>query len=146
MLEGKDIPMIKAIVKYNLNNRKSDILGRFIGGQFTNYASLGGRYGNKKISNKIKNPVKVSNFIISSYGAAIKAVGEGNDSIEETIQSILTGDAKHLPANYDKPEDKLFNEDEKELYIKTGYCTYGCAVFITDRSKGSQYKRILLKT
>ena len=48
MLQGKPAPLLSGIVKYNLKYRKADIAGKLVGGQFTNYASMGGRFGNKR--------------------------------------------------------------------------------------------------
>jgi len=64
---SKDI-LYKALI-YNLKYRKADILGRFAGGAFTNYASTGGRAGNKKLPKNSKRVISLSNFVLASYGA-----------------------------------------------------------------------------
>ena len=100
MLQGEPSPLLSSIVRYNLKYRKADIAGRLVGGQFTNYASMGGRFGNKRLPKGVKLPVGAANFIIASYGAAIKAVVEGHRKAEAVIQSILTGSPEHLPDSY----------------------------------------------
>jgi hypothetical protein len=50
LVSGRDAPMLYAIVRYYLKHRKADIVGRLAGGAFTNYASTGGRLGNKSLS------------------------------------------------------------------------------------------------
>jgi len=53
-LNGEPMPIITNIIKYNIKHRKADILGRFTGGAFTNYASTGGRMGNKALPTSAK--------------------------------------------------------------------------------------------
>ncbi len=81
-LEGEEIPLLAAIVRYNLKYRKADILGRLAGGRFTNYASMGGRFGSQRLSNFAKFTGGATNFGIASYGAAIKAITNGYGSLE----------------------------------------------------------------
>ena len=116
MLQGKPAPLLSGIVKYNLKHRKADIAGRLVGGQFTNYASMGGRFGNKRLPKSVKLPVGASNFILASYGAAIKAVVEGHKNAEAVIQSILTGHPEHLPKNYHSDSNTPFTEEETRLH------------------------------
>lgn len=116
MLQGKPAPLLSGIVKYNLKYRKADIAGRLVGGQFTNYASMGGRFGNKRLPKSVKLPVGAANFILASYGAAIKAVVEGHRNAEAVIQSILTGHPEHLPKNYRSDSNAPLTENETQLY------------------------------
>jgi len=114
-LEGDSTPIISDIVRYNLKHHKADILGRFIGGAFTNYASSGGRFGNKRISSNFKKIRTVTNLGIASYGAAIKAIINGNNSLKEVIQSVITGNPDHLSNNYNKKNDEPLTKEEIEL-------------------------------
>lgn len=107
--------LIMSIFKYNLKHRKADIMGRLSGGVFTNFASAGGLAGNR-ISKKFKNvnrTRKVLNFVIASYGAAIKAIAEGEKTIGPIIQSIITGTAEKLPPSYHKFNTMVLSHEEK---------------------------------
>lgn len=115
LLKGEDIPMLSAIVRYNLKYRKADIAGRLAGGAFTNYASTGGRLGNKSLSKNAKRVRTVANLGIASYGAAIKAIAEGRKTIEAVIQSILTGHPEHLPDNYRNDGGAAVSSEETKL-------------------------------
>lgn len=120
-IKGDNAPLLSAIVRYNLKHRKADIIGRLLGGTFTNYASTGGRLGRKHLANAgktgtvIKVTAAFTNFGIASYGAAIKAVGEGAKTVEAVIQSILTGRAEHLPQNYRSHSDAPASNEEGAL-------------------------------
>lgn len=114
-MQGKPAPLLSGIVRYNLKYRKADIAGRLVGGQFTNYASMGGRFGNKRLPKNVKLPVGAANFIIASYGAAIKAVVEGHRNAEAVIQSILTGRPEHLPNNYGGDSNAPLTQEEDQL-------------------------------
>ncbi|MGH1487724.1 MAG: hypothetical protein ACRBCI_16050 [Cellvibrionaceae bacterium] len=109
---GKDI--ILSVVKYNLKHRKSDMAGRLAGGAFTNYASTGGRAG-KRIPKGLKYPINLSNFILASYGAAIKAMASGHRNLESVIQSILTGRPESLQKLPLQSSGELSPEEEKLL-------------------------------
>lgn len=100
MVHGEPVPLLSAIVRYNLKHRKADIIGRFLGGAFTNYASMGGRLGQKHLPKTAKHIGTVTNLGIASYGAAIKAVGGGPRTLEAVVQSVLTGSPEHLPPSY----------------------------------------------
>jgi len=116
LIKGEDAPMLSAIVRFNWNHRKADILGRMLGSKFTNYASTGGRMGRKRISKGTIYSVNITNVAISSYGAAIKALVEGKTGLEEVVQSILTGSADNLPKNYNSKKIKAKpSEEEKDL-------------------------------
>lgn len=106
--------LYKALV-YNLKYRKADILGRFAGGAFTNYASAGGRLGNKKFPKNAKRTINLSNFVLASYGASIKSVASGHRKIEHVIQSILTG-RPNGPAPYPNIFGYRLSEKELEIY------------------------------
>lgn len=121
-LKGQDVPLLSAIVRYNLKHRKSDIAGRLLGGAFTNYATTGGRLGNKALANAgkaarrtIKVTAAFTNFGIASYGAAIKALAQGHKSLEAIIQSVLTGRPEHLPAGYRSDNGAAHTTDEQKL-------------------------------
>ncbi len=115
VLNDKNRDMLLEIVKYNWSNRKADISGRFLGGMFTNYTVMGGRLRKAPLPKKLKYPIKATNAILASYGAAIKAMTEGHESIEPIIQSILTGNAEHLPDNYDSNESTPPSKQEVEI-------------------------------
>lgn len=107
--------LLKAL-KYNLKYKKADILGRFAGGVFTNYASKGGRAGGQKINANVGRAINLSNFVLASYGACIKAVGTGHKRPEHIIQSVLTG-RPNGPVPYPNAGTKL-SSDERDLLIK----------------------------
>lgn len=113
-LHGDSMPIITTIVKYNIKHRKADILGRLTGGAFTNYASTGGRMGNKALPNSAKVVRTVTNLGLASYGAAIQAVVKGHKNIEAIIQSILTGQPEQLPPNIKNMGDLPLNEEEQK--------------------------------
>ncbi len=110
--------IIYKIFSYNVQYRKADILGRLVGGVFTNYASSGGRAGNKKLPINAKRVINLSNFILASYGAAIKAVATGNNNVESIIQSILTGHPNG-PSRY--PSAPTYNLTLKEADMYEGF-------------------------
>jgi hypothetical protein len=107
--------LLKAL-KYNLKYKKADILGRFSGGVFTNYASKGGRVGGQKVNANVGRAINLSNFVLASYGACIKAVGTGHKKSEHIIQSVLTGHPNG-PVPYPNSYVKL-SKEERELLIK----------------------------
>lgn len=97
LAEGKPSPILAAIVKYNVINRKADIAGRLSGGVFTNYASTGGRFGNRRISPTAKRLRATTNLVIASYGAAIKAIAKGMKTPSAIAQAIMTGEPENVP-------------------------------------------------
>lgn len=99
-LKGGDAPILAAVVRYNLRFRKADVLGRFAGGQFTNYASTGGRFGERRLGHLGKGVRLLTNLTLASYGAAIKAIVKGHRDVEAIIQSVLTGQPQDLPSGY----------------------------------------------
>ena len=113
--KGESVPLLSTIVRYNVKYRKADIAGRLLGSNFTNYASTGGRFGNQRLSKGGKVARAATNFGIASYGAAIKAVGQGLKSVEAVIQSILTGHPEHLPPGYRIDSDAPLSKEELEL-------------------------------
>lgn len=125
LLHGGDMPMLSAIIRYNMKYRKADIAGRLAGGTFTNYASTGGRLGNKILAKagkatriSVKGIRMFTNFGFASYGAAIKALAQGHKTLEAIIQSILTGRPEHLPANYRSDSETALTQEEQELLEK----------------------------
>ncbi|MFC4258868.1 hypothetical protein ACFOZ5_07470 [Marinobacter lacisalsi] len=103
------------VVRFSLKYRKADLTGRMHGGLFTNYASTGGRIGAGRLNRKVKVPVAITNFVIASFGGAIKAIAENHDSADQILLSILTGEAGPLPDGYyslaeNSPEDALAQE------------------------------------
>lgn len=99
-IQGENTPMLSAIVRFNLEHRKADIMGRLTGGQFTNYAIRGGRLGSKQLSISSKAGVAMTNAGIAGYGAAIKALVEGHTTLDSIVQAILTGKPETLPDTY----------------------------------------------
>lgn len=115
-LQGQNTPILNQIIDYNFKNRKADIAGRLAGGTFTNYASTGGRLGNKRLGMRGKSVRTATNFTIASYGAAIKAIKEGHRAKGAIIQSILTGRSNVGPSgqrNFE--EDPLTDEERKTV-------------------------------
>lgn len=100
VLNGEGSQLLSAIVRYNIKYRKADIVGRMLGGGFTNYASTGGRFGERRLSKPEKTGRWATNFAIASYGASIKAVAEGYRSADAVVQAILTGRPERLPPQY----------------------------------------------
>lgn len=115
LLKGEDMPLLSDIVRYNLKYRKADIIGRFTGGTFTDFASTGGRFGAKRLSKTEKRIRGYTNFGIASYGAAIKALAEEHKTLEAIIQSVLTGCPEHLPNGYRSDNSKPLSDEEGEL-------------------------------
>lgn len=119
LLKGEDMPMLSAIVRYNLKYRKADIAGRFAGGAFTDYASMGGRLGSKRLSKNAKRIGRYTNLGIASYGAATKALVQGHKSLEAIVQSILTGRPEHIPTSYRSDSSTAPpTQEEQELLDK----------------------------
>lgn len=98
--DGGDMPILSAVVRYNLKYRKADITGRFAGGFFTNYASTGGRFGNQRLSSRVKLARGFTNFGIASYGASVRSVATGHRKLEEIIQAVVTGRPEPLPPSF----------------------------------------------
>jgi hypothetical protein len=90
------------------------MVGRLAGGAFTNYASTGGRAG-KRIPKGLKYPINLSNLILASYGAAIKAMASGHGNLESVIQSILTGRPESLQRSQLQSTGELSPEEERLL-------------------------------
>lgn len=112
---NKDI--LYRVLVYNLKYRKADILGRLAGGAFTNYASTGGKIGNRSLPKNVSRTVSLSIFLLASYGASIKAVATGQNKIEHVIQSILTGHPSG-PTPYPSTLDHKLSEEEIGIYNK----------------------------
>lgn len=106
--------ILSKIVRYNLEYKKADISGRIAGGAFTNYASMGGRFG-KNVNKNIKRSASLTNFVIASYGAAIKAMASGEGNLESVIQSILTGRPETLPIGLINTLKPSQNKEEMQL-------------------------------
>lgn len=111
VLKGDGSTLLSAIVRYNLKYRKADIVGRMLGGGFTNYASTGGRFGERRLSKPAKAGRWATNFAIASYGASIKAVAEGYRSADAIVQAILTGRPERLPAQHLRLQGNLTDEE-----------------------------------
>lgn len=112
---GSSAPILEAIVRYNLKHRKADIVGRFSGGVFTNYASTGGRFGNARLSPTAKRVRAVTNLSIASYGAAIKAIAEGMRTYQAVVQAILTGKPEEIKLNKSMNGAGLSSEESEVL-------------------------------
>lgn len=114
-LKGESAPIVRAIVRYNMKHRKADISGRLAGGTFTNYASMGGRFGSRRLSGYTKFGVGATNLGIASYGAAIKAVAEGYRTLDAVIQAALTGRAEKLPKGLNLHVDVSQDQEERAI-------------------------------
>lgn len=112
-----DTNLLYRAVAYNLEHRKADILGRFAGGAFTNFASSGGRMGNRSIPKRAITVISTSNFLLASYGASVKAVASGHRCAEAVIQSFLTGDPSG-PSVYPNANRDNLSIAELELFEK----------------------------
>jgi hypothetical protein len=112
---NKDI--VYRIFVFNLKHRKADVLGRLAGGVFTNYATSGGSIGKKILPRSAKISVTLSNFLLSSYGAAIKSIIENGRTIEDIIQSILTGQ-RNESSTYPDASNHELSEEEIGIYSK----------------------------
>lgn len=106
---------LEKIIKYNLQYRKADIVGRFIGGQFTNYTTNRIMIDKFGVTRKAKLPVSMSNFVVASYGAAIKAIIENHKSGEAIVQAILTGNPEELPSNIQINIEQRPSKEEEEI-------------------------------
>lgn len=91
---------LSAVVRYNLKHRKAEMLGRFTGGQFTNYASTGGRYGARRMGTRAKLVRAPTNFALATYGSMIQALANGHKRLESLLQAALTGHASDFPTSY----------------------------------------------
>ncbi len=92
---------MKRAIKFNLKYRKADIAGRFHGSLFTNYSSTGGRKG-AKLPRISKWSVKITNFTIASFGAAIQSIANGQKEPDAIINSIITGRSERVPHHISK--------------------------------------------
>lgn len=115
LVRDGEAPILAAVVRYNLSVRKADILGRFAGGQFTNYASTGGRMGERRLGHLGKGVRLLTNLTIASYGAAIKAVVTGHRKVEAIIQSVLTGRPQDLPSGFGNAKITVTAEERAVL-------------------------------
>jgi len=91
--------LIMLTVRFNIKYRKANISGRFHGGMFTNYASMGGRFG-RGLSRGMKWSGRLTNFTIASFGAAIQAIAKDFKSTDAILNSIITGKPERLPYQY----------------------------------------------
>ncbi len=88
----KTLQVIEFYAKNKLSSDKAGAIGRLLGGVFTNYATT-------RIPGMKKNPfskktitgIKMANFIVASYGAAIFAIAKGSRKFEDIISMIITG-------------------------------------------------------
>lgn len=92
--------LIREAVRFNLKYRKADIAGRFHGGVFTNYVSMGGRHASVGTRRSLKWAGRITNFTIASFGAAIQAVVAKLKSEDDILNAIITGKADPVPAGY----------------------------------------------
>jgi len=132
---GEETPLLSFVVQYNLRHRKADIAGRFAGGKFTNYASMGGRWGSRRLPFSAKLSGAVTNWGIASYGAGIKAIAKGYRSIEAVIQSVLTGRPEELPSDYAACGYPPLNDKEQEV-VEELYALFFEVVNLTQLSPG----------
>jgi len=68
-----------------------EFYGRIGGGFFTNYASTGGRFGNKVLGRKGKMLRTTVNFKLANSGAAVLSVKYGGRDIVSVFDAMLTG-------------------------------------------------------
>ena len=95
----KEAPITSSVIAYCKKHHKAEFSGRLLGGLFTNFASTGGRAGKKVIPTSGHIAIGLTNFLVASYGAAIKAVGNGMHSQESILQAILIGQATNPVIN-----------------------------------------------
>lgn len=115
--DNADDKVLYKALAYNLKHRKADVLGRFAGGIFTNYASTGGKLGAKKLHKNTTRTINLSNFVIATYGAAIKSVAGGHKNIEHVMQSVLTG-RLNGPVPYPKVDNYKLSKKGLDIYEK----------------------------
>lgn len=92
--------LVVEAVRFNLNYRKADIAGRFHGGFFTNYASMGGRRGAAATAQSVKWSARITNLTVASFGAAIGAIAANRKTEEDILNAIITGKPEALPSRY----------------------------------------------
>lgn len=92
--------LILEAVRFNLQYRKADITGRFHGGLFTNYASMGGRRGVTATTHGLKWAGRITNLTVASFGAAIGAIAASRNTAEDILNAIITGSSEALPDHY----------------------------------------------
>lgn len=102
-------------VRFNLRYRKADITGRFHGGLFTNYASMGGRRGAAATGQGLKWAARITNLTVASFGAAIGAIAAGRKTPEDVINAIVTGKTEALPVRYKELAQQTPIESTAEL-------------------------------
>ena len=76
---------------------------------------MGGRFGRQRLSKHVKFAGGATNFGIASYGAAIKALAEGYESLEAIIQAILTGRPEDFPNSYNDIDTALTKDEQEAL-------------------------------
>lgn len=114
-LKGQSMPIITALIRYNMKYKKADMLGRVAGGMFTSYGITGGRLGSKSLSGKAKLGKNFTIFLVSSYGAAIKAAATGQATLQTLIQSILTGSPTRVPYSAFLNAEGNLSQEEQEI-------------------------------
>lgn len=107
--------LIVEAVRFNLQYRKADIAGRFHGGLFTNYASMGGRHGSSATGHGLKWAGRITNLTIASFGAAIGAIAANRETAEDILNAIITGKTEALPARYEALAERVSAEATDEL-------------------------------
>src|SRR5690606_30211322 len=109
--------LISEAVRFNLKHRKADITGRFHGGLFTNYASMGGRRGAGIPGQSIKWAGRITNLTIASFGATIAAIAANRKTAEDILNAIITGKTQPLPAGYKTLAKNSSDPATRELEI-----------------------------
>ena len=104
---GEDTELLSQIIRYAVKYHSALIAGRFAGGGFTTYATMGGRWGGRQrasLSAQARMGTAISvgltNFALASYGAAIMAVGLGRSELRDILFSILTGSTETIPPHF----------------------------------------------
>lgn len=112
--EQSDTLIIEA-VRFNLQYRKADIIGRFHGGLFTNYASMGGRRGAAATGRGLKWAGRITNLTVASFAAAIGAIAANRKTAEDILNAIITGKTEALPARYNALAQQASAESTGEI-------------------------------
>ena len=107
--------LILEAVRFNIRYRKADITGRFHGGLFTNYASMGGRRGAAATGHGLKWAGRITNLTVASFGAAIGAIAAGRSTPEDMLNAIITGKTEALPVRYKEFAQQTPTESTAEL-------------------------------
>lgn len=133
---GGNAPVLTGVVAYSLGYKKANMLGRLAGGEFTNLASAGGRFGVRRLSTMFRRGQGLTNFVIASYGAAVKGVAMGYRTSDALVHAILTGQPAQLPPEYFQVPEGTLGSEELELRSNLGE-RVGETIKLTEVGSGS---------